>query len=66
VTVYRTIARNTIEGKVVTLARRKAALFIGVMDEGDLFVSSLTAEDIRARVSDLLCVSSGLMGGLLD
>jgi SNF2 family DNA or RNA helicase len=45
--VYRTIARNTIEGKVVALARRKAALFSGVMDEGDLFASSLTAEAIR-------------------
>ncbi len=47
VMVYRTIARNTIEEKVVALARRKAALFSGVMDEGDLFASSLTAEDIR-------------------
>jgi superfamily II DNA or RNA helicase len=47
VMVYRLIARNTIEEKVVALARRKAALFKGVMDEGDLFASSLTAEDIR-------------------
>ncbi len=47
VMVYRMIARNTIEEKVVALARRKAALFSGVMDEGDLFASSLTAEDIR-------------------
>ena len=31
----------------MALARRKAALFSGVMDEGDLFASSLTAEDIR-------------------
>ncbi len=45
--VYRMIARETIEEKVVALARRKAALFRGVMDEGDLFSSSLTAEDIR-------------------
>ena len=37
VMVYRTIARDTIEEKVVALARRKAALFSGVMDEGDLF-----------------------------
>ena len=37
VMVYRMIARNTIEEKVVALARRKAALFSGVMDEGDLF-----------------------------
>jgi len=47
VMVYRMIARDTIEEKVVTLARRKAALFSGVMDEGDLFASSLSAEDIR-------------------
>jgi len=47
VMVYRMIARETIEEKVVALARRKAALFTGVMDEGDLFSSSLTAEDIR-------------------
>ena len=45
--VYRLIARDTIEEKVVALARRKAHLFHGVMDEGDLFASSLTADDIR-------------------
>jgi len=45
--VYRLIARETIEQKVVALAQRKAALFRGVMDEGDLFASSLTPEDIR-------------------
>jgi SNF2 family DNA or RNA helicase len=48
--VYRMIARNTIEEKVVALARRKAALFSGVMDEGDLFATGLTAEDIRGLV----------------
>jgi len=47
VMAYRMISRNTIEEKVAALARRKAALFSGVMDEGDLFASSLTAEDIR-------------------
>jgi superfamily II DNA or RNA helicase len=47
VMVYRMIARNTIEEKVAALARGKAALFSGVMDEGDLFASSLTAEDVR-------------------
>ncbi len=47
VMVYRIVARDTIEDKVRALARRKAALFNGVMDEGDLFASSLTAEDIR-------------------
>jgi SNF2 family DNA or RNA helicase len=47
VMVYRMIARDTIEEKVVALARRKAELFRGVMDEGDLFSGSLTAQDIR-------------------
>jgi len=47
VMVYRMIARDTIEEKVVALARRKAALFSGVMDEGDLFAGSITAADIR-------------------
>jgi superfamily II DNA or RNA helicase len=51
VMVYRVIARNTIEEKVAALARRKAALFNGVMDEGDLFASGLTTEDIRGLVS---------------
>jgi superfamily II DNA or RNA helicase len=51
VMVYRMIARNTIEEKVVALARRKAALFSGVMDEGDLFAGGLTAEDIRGLLS---------------
>ncbi len=47
VMVYRMIARDTIEEKVVALARRKAELFRGVMDEGDLFAGSITAQDIR-------------------
>jgi SNF2 family DNA or RNA helicase len=46
VMVYRMIATNTIEEKVVALAARKAALFRGVMDDGDLFAASLSAEDI--------------------
>jgi len=47
VMVYRMIARDTIEEKVAALARRKAELFRGVMDEGDLFATSLSADDIR-------------------
>ena len=50
VMAYRMIARDTIEEKVAALARRKAALFSGVLDDGDLFASSLTAEDIRGLV----------------
>ncbi|MGH2914810.1 MAG: DEAD/DEAH box helicase, partial [Solirubrobacteraceae bacterium] len=51
VMVYRTISRDTIEEKVVALAQRKAALFRGVMDDGDLFAGSLTVDDIRGLVS---------------
>ncbi len=50
VMVYRMIARDTIEEKVVALARRKAALFNGVMDEGDVFSGALTPQDIRELV----------------
>ncbi len=51
VMVYRLVAHDTIEEKVVALARRKAKLFSGVMDEGDLFASGVTAEDIRGLLS---------------
>jgi superfamily II DNA or RNA helicase len=51
VNVYRLIARDTIEEKVVALAQCKADLFRGVMDEGDVFASSLTAEDIRGLLT---------------
>jgi len=47
VSVYRMVARDTIEEKVVALARRKAELFSGVMDDGDLFAGAISAEDIR-------------------
>ncbi len=47
VMVYRMIAKDTIEEKVVALARRKALLFKGVMDDGDVFASGITADDIR-------------------
>jgi superfamily II DNA or RNA helicase len=47
VMVYRLIARDTIEEKVRALAERKAALFTGVLDDGDLFAGALTADDIR-------------------
>jgi superfamily II DNA or RNA helicase len=50
VMVYRLLARGTIEEKVVALAQRKAALFRGVMDDGDLFASSMTADDIRGLI----------------
>jgi superfamily II DNA or RNA helicase len=47
VMVYRLIARDTIEEKVMALNARKAELFASVMDDGNVFGSSLGAEDIR-------------------
>ena len=44
--VYRLVSHNTVEDKVVALAKRKAALFRGVMDDGDLFAGQITAADI--------------------
>ena len=51
VVVYRMIAKDTIEEKVLALASRKAELFEGVMNEGNAFGSALNADDIRALVS---------------
>jgi superfamily II DNA or RNA helicase len=47
VLAYRLIARDTIEEKVRALAQSKAALFSGVMDDGELFAGAVTAQDIR-------------------
>jgi superfamily II DNA or RNA helicase len=52
VMAYRMIARETIEEKVVALARRKAELFSGVMDDGDLFAGGVTADDIRGLLDE--------------
>ena len=52
VLVYRMIAKETIEEKVAALARRKAELFSGVMDDGDLFSGGITAEDIRSLLDE--------------
>ncbi|HTP20682.1 MAG TPA: DEAD/DEAH box helicase [Solirubrobacteraceae bacterium] len=51
VMAYRLVSRNTIEEKVVALAKRKAALFTGVMDDGDLFSGQITAADIAGLLS---------------
>ena len=51
VMVYRLIAKDTIEEKVMALQARKAALFASVLDEGDTFGSRLTAEDIHGLFS---------------
>ncbi len=47
VVVYRLIAKDTIEEKVMALKARKAALFTSVLDNGNAFGSSLDADDIR-------------------
>lgn len=51
VMAYRLIARDTIEEKVLALARRKAELFAGVMNDGNAFGSVLGADDIRALLA---------------
>jgi superfamily II DNA or RNA helicase len=47
VMVYRLIARDTIEEKVMALKARKAELFASVMDDGNAFGTTLDADDIR-------------------
>ncbi len=47
VMVYRMIAADTIEEKVVALQRRKARLFRAVVDDDAVFAQDLTADDIR-------------------
>ncbi|PJJ65164.1 DEAD/DEAH box helicase [Compostimonas suwonensis] len=47
VMVYRMVAADTIEEKVMALQRRKAKLFASVIDDEALFSSALTADDIR-------------------
>jgi superfamily II DNA or RNA helicase len=51
VMAYRLIARDTIEEKVLALARRKAELVDGVMNEGNAFGGALGADDIRALLA---------------
>ena len=47
VVVYRLIAKDTIEEKVMELKARKAALFSSVMESGNAFGGGLSADDIR-------------------
>ncbi len=51
VMVYRLIAADTIEQKVLALARRKAELFGGVMGDGEALSGTLTAADIHALLA---------------
>jgi SNF2 family DNA or RNA helicase len=47
VMVYRLVAKDTIEEKVMALKARKAALFSSVMDGGGFESGTLSAADIR-------------------
>jgi SNF2 family DNA or RNA helicase len=47
VMVYRLVARDTIEEKVMALKARKAALASSVLDDGDFSGARLSADDIR-------------------
>jgi superfamily II DNA or RNA helicase len=51
VMVYRLVAKDTIEEKVMALKARKARLFSSVMDDGNVFGSTLGADDIRALLA---------------
>ncbi|RZU60632.1 DEAD/DEAH box helicase [Zhihengliuella halotolerans] len=52
VMVYRMVAKDTIEEKVVALQDAKRKLISSVMDEGEGFGSTLTADDIRDLLKD--------------
>lgn len=47
VMVFRMVAQDTIEEKVLALQRRKAALFDSLTEGGKAFMSGITADDIR-------------------
>ena len=47
VMVYRLVAKDTIEEKVMALKEKKAKLFSAVMDDDAMFSSALSAEDVR-------------------
>ena len=51
VMVYRLIARDTIEQKVMALKARKAELFASVIDDGNVFGGGLDADDIRGLLA---------------
>ena len=47
VMVYRLVAKDTIEEKVMALKEKKAKLFTAVLDDNAMFASALTADDMR-------------------
>jgi len=51
VMVYRLVAKDTIEEKVMALKARKARLFSSVLDDGNAFGTTIGADDIRVLVS---------------
>ncbi|MGO2586025.1 MAG: DEAD/DEAH box helicase, partial [Brachybacterium tyrofermentans] len=51
VMVYRMVAEDTIEEKVLALQQRKAELFDAFTDGGEAFRSAVTADDIRELLS---------------
>jgi SNF2 family DNA or RNA helicase len=50
--VYRLVATDTIEEKVMALKARKAALFSQVVDDDALMSAPLGADDVRALFTD--------------
>ena len=50
VMVYRLVAKDTIEEKVMAMKAKKAALFANVIDSGELASGALTADDIRSLI----------------
>lgn len=51
VMVYRLVAKEIIEEKVMALKARKARLFSSVLDDGNVFGTTFDAEDIRLLFS---------------
>ncbi|WP_349826894.1 DEAD/DEAH box helicase [Brevibacterium litoralis] len=47
VMVYRMVAEDTIEEKVLALQQRKAEIFDALMDEGQAFSQAFTADDLK-------------------
>lgn len=52
VNVYRLVARDTIEEKIVRLKERKARLSAATLDDGELFAQALTADDVRELLGE--------------
>ncbi|QHC73531.1 DEAD/DEAH box helicase [Rathayibacter sp. VKM Ac-2805] len=52
VNVYRLVATDTIEEKIVRLQERKGRLSTAVLDEGELFARALSADDVRELLAE--------------